>query len=78
MKHDSIIAGVLYRRDIDSLMIKNMTADVFRVWSPETKQVSALTSGDEYPLSPGVMIEFQKENPRIVGEIFDVRIRKID
>lgn len=78
MKHDSIITGVLYRRDIDSLMIKNMTADVFRVWSPETKQVSALTSGDEYPLSPGVMIEFQKENPRIVGEIFDVRIRKID
>lgn len=78
MKHDSIIAGVLYRRDIDSLMIKNMTADVFRVWSPETKQVSTLTSGDEYPLSPGVMIEFQKENPRIVGEIFDVRIRKID
>ena len=78
MWNDSIIAGIVYRREVDSLMIKNMTADNFRVWSPETKQLSILTSGDEYPLSPGVMIEFQKENPRTVGIIFDARISNID
>ena len=78
MWNDSIIAGIVYRREVDSFMIKNMTADNFRVWSPETKQLSILTSGDEYPLSPGVMIEFQKENPRTVGIIFDARISNID
>ena len=70
------MAGITYNKQLDSLMIRNMTNTTWRGWSPKTKQLSDIPSGKEYPIFPGVMIEFQKENPRIVGEIFDARVKQ--
>lgn len=73
-QYGKIIGGITYNKQLDSLMIRNMTNTTWRGWSPKTKQLSDIPSGKEYPISLGVMIEFQKENPRIVGEIFDARV----
>lgn len=35
------------------------------------RQLTDVGKGQEYPLEPGVMIEFQRDQPKIVGEIFD-------
>lgn len=75
-QYGKIMAGITYNKQFDSLMIRNMTNTTWRGWSPKTKQLSDIPSGKEYPIFPGVMIEFQKENPRIVGEIFDARVRQ--
>lgn len=74
------VAGIIYNKQLDSLMIRNMTNTTWRAWSPKTKQCSDIPSGKEYPIFPGVLIEFQKEKiherPRIVGEIFDARVKE--
>lgn len=75
-QYGKIIGGITYNKQLDSLMIRNMTNTTWRGWSPKSKQLSDIPSGKEYPISPGVMIEFQKENPRIVGEIFDARVKQ--
>lgn len=75
-QYRKIIGGITYNKQLDSLMIRNMTNTTWRGWSPKSKQLSDISSGKEYPISPGVMIEFQKENPRIVGEIFDARVKQ--
>jgi hypothetical protein len=76
--YGKIMAGITYKKQLNLLMIRNMTNTTWHGWSPKTKQLSDIPSGKEYPIFPSVMIEFQKENPRIVGEIFDARIRKED
>lgn len=73
-QYGKIIAEIIYNKQLDSLMIRNMTNTTWRGWSSNTKQFSDILSGEEYLISHGVLIEFQKENPRIIGEIFDVRI----
>ena len=73
------VAGITYSKQLDSFMIRNMTNETWRGWSPKTKQCSDILSGKEYPIFPGVLIEFQKkthEKPHIVGEIFDARVKK--
>ena len=73
-QYGKIMAGITYSKQLDSLMIRNMKNTTWRGWSPKNKQLSDIPEGKEYPIFPGVMIEFQKGNPRIVGEIFDARI----
>ena len=70
------MAGITYNKQLDSLMIRNMSNAVWRGWSPKTRQLTDIPGGKEYPIFPGVMIEFQKESPRIVGEIFDAKKSK--
>ena len=73
-QYGKIMAGITYNKQLDSLMIRNMTNTTWRGWSPKTKQLSVIPGGKEFPIFPGVLIEFQKENPRVVGEIFDAKI----
>lgn len=68
-----IMAGITYNKQLDSLMIRNMTDMIWRGWSPVTKQLTDIPKGKEYPIAPGVMIEFQKEKPCIRGKIFDAK-----
>lgn len=77
-QYGKIIAKITYNKQLDSLMICNMTNTTWCGWSPNTEQLSDIPSGKEYPLFPGVLIEFQKEHPRIIGEIFDARTRSSD
>ena len=75
-KYKEIVAGITYNRQLDSLMFRNMTDHTLRGWSPKTRQPSDIRHGEEYPIFPGVKIEFQREssqNPRIVGEVFDAK-----
>ena len=73
-KYGNITAGITYNPEMDSLMIRNMTKEVWRGWSPKTKTLTDIKSGQDYPIAPGTMIEFHKENPRIIGEVFDPRV----
>lgn len=70
------MAGITYNPKLNSLMIRNMTDKTWRGWSPVSKQLSDIPSGKDYPIFPGVMIEFQRENPRIVGELFDAKVKQ--
>ncbi len=72
-KYGNITAGITYDPKIDSLMIRNMTENVWRGYSPKTQVLSDIHGGQDYPIAPGTMIEFHKENPRIIGEISDPR-----
>ena len=72
----NLYAGIVYNKNTGNLMIRNMTSKVWRGYSPDTKQLTDIGKGQDYEIKPGVMIEFQRENPRIVGEIFDPRASK--
>jgi len=67
----TVYAGIVYDKKIDSLAIRNLSTKIWRCYSPVTKQITDIGKGQEFPIQPGVMIEFNRENPRIVGEIFD-------
>lgn len=80
-KYGEIIAGISYSKILNSLVIRNLTDEVWQGWSPQTRQLTEIPKGKEYPISPGVNIQFQKANParrepRIVGEIFNARVRR--
>lgn len=75
-QYGNIVAGIIYNPSVDSLMIRNMTKVTWRGWNPKTRQLSDIPSGKEYPIFPGVMIEFQKDKPRIIGEIFDAKVKQ--
>lgn len=71
--YGKMLAGITYNKQLDSLMIRNMSDEIWRGYSPRTKQLTNVGKGQEYPIFPGVMIEFHKENPRIIGEIFNAK-----
>ena len=75
-QYGTMMAGITYNQQLDSLMIRNLTNHIWRGWSPKTRQLTDIGHGDEYPIFPGVMIEFQKENPRIIGEVFDAKVKQ--
>ena len=78
-QYGEIMACIIYNnKQLDLLKIHNMTNTIWRGWSPKTRQLTDIHGGKEYYVSPGVMIVFKKENPRIVGVIFDARIRNED
>ncbi|MCR4739481.1 MAG: hypothetical protein K5886_04380 [Lachnospiraceae bacterium] len=66
-----IYGGIVYDKNIKSLAIRNMSPKIWTCYSPVTKQKSDLERGQEFPISPGVQILFQRENPKIVGVVFD-------
>ncbi len=74
-QYANITAGIVYDKKIDKLMIRNMTNKVWRGYSPDTKKLTDIAKGQEYPLYPGVMIEFQHEAPRIIGEVFNTCLK---
>lgn len=76
LQYENMVGGITYNKQLDSLMIRNLTNATWRGWSPKTKQYSDIPGGKEYPIFPGVRIEFQKENPCIVGEIFDASVKQ--
>ena len=71
LQYGKLFAGIVYDSKTGKLAIRNMTNKAWRGYCPETKQLTTIEKGQEYPLSPGVKIEFQHEEPRIIGEIFD-------
>ena len=64
-------AGILYNDKTKTLMIRNLTNKTWRGWSPKDKVLTSIGPGMDYPVFPGVQIEFQKENPQIKGIVFD-------
>ena len=70
-QYASVSAGIVYDRNSDRLLIRNLTSRIWRCYSPVSGQLTDVGKGQEYPLEPGVMIEFQRDQPKIVGEIFD-------
>ncbi|MCR5734740.1 MAG: hypothetical protein K6G22_09070 [Lachnospiraceae bacterium] len=67
----TIHGGVVYDRNIDKLALRNMSNRIWRCYDPVTKQITNLEKGQDFPIYHGVQIEFQREKPKIVGEIFD-------
>lgn len=75
-QYASISAGIVYDKKSDRMLIRNLTSKIWRCYNPESRQLTDVGKGQEYPLYPGVMIEFQREQPKIVGEIFDPTAKK--
>lgn len=69
------VAGILDNQQLGVLTLRNLTNEAFRGWSPKTKQWTVIPEGKDYPVFPGVKIEF-REKPCITGEVFDVRVRR--
>ncbi len=72
-QYGTLMGGITYDKKTDQMMLRNVSNKIWRCYSPVTKQVVNIGKGQEHPLFPGVMIEFQRENPRIVGDVFDPR-----
>lgn len=70
-KYNVKVGKIVYDRESDQFKIVNLSPVVWRCYSPVTGQVSEVGKEASHPLFDGVMIEFQRENPKIVGEIFD-------
>lgn len=70
-QYAKVDGGIVYDKRIDRLALRNLTDQIWRCYSPKTKQLTDLSKGQEFPLEPGVAIEFHRENPKIIGEIFD-------
>lgn len=70
-QYAKVDGGIVYDKRIDRLTLRNLTDQIWRCYSPKTKQLTDLSKGQEFPLEPGVAIEFHRENPKIIGEIFD-------
>lgn len=70
-KYANRIAGILYDEKIDRFRIVNLTDKIWRYYSPITEQKKNVSKGESYPLFHGVKIEFQRENPKIIGEIIN-------
>lgn len=67
------VGGIVYDKKTDRLMIRNLTDQVWRCYTPDTKQLTNIGKGQEHPVYPGVMIEFQRLRPKIVGEVVKTR-----
>lgn len=75
-QYTNVSAGIVYDRKTDKMWIRNLTSKIWRCYSPSTQQLTDVGKGQEYPLDLGVMIEFQREKPRIVGEVFAPTAKK--
>ncbi len=69
--YSRLIAGIVYNKVYDKLFIRNLSTKIWRCYSPVTGQITEVGNKQEYPIEHGVIIEFQREQPKIVGEIFD-------
>jgi len=70
-----IDGGIVYDKDIDKLLIRNLSDQVWHCTSPNTNIAVDLGKGQEFPLEAGVQIVFSRANPEIIGEIIDLRKR---
>lgn len=68
-QYAQIMGGIVYDKNSGRLMLRNLTSQVWKFFSPDTRKVIEVGKGEEHPVYPGVMIEFQHEKPKIVGEI---------
>lgn len=68
-QYGEILGGIVYNKSLGKLMLRNLSTQVWKFYSPDTKQIVSVETGQEHPVYPGVMIEFQHEKPKIVGEI---------
>lgn len=75
-EYATIVGGIVYDKQSDKMKIRNMSSKIWRCYDPTTKQLTDVGKGQEYPLFPGVMIEFHRDQPKIVGEIFDPKASK--
>lgn len=69
--YKSKIAGILYNRQSGQMEIRNLTDKVWRCFDPKTSTLTNIGKDQQYPIYPGVMIQFQHDPPKTVGEIFD-------
>ena len=69
----TISAGIVYDQTLKKLCVRNLTDRVWRCYSDRDKKLTNVGKEEQYPLEEGVMIEFQRDEPRIVGTVFDPR-----
>ena len=70
-EYATIVGGIVYDKQTDRMKVRNMSSIIWRCYDPTTKQLTDIGKGQEYPLFSGVMIEFHRDQPKIVGEISD-------
>ena len=75
-EYATIVGGIVYDKQTDRMKIRNMSSKIWRCYDPTTKQLTDVGKGQEYPVFPGVMIEFHRDQPKIVGEISDPKATK--
>ena len=75
-EYATIVGGIVYDKQANKMKIRNMSSKVWRCYDPTTKQLTDVGKGQEYPLFPGAMIEFHRDQPKIVGEISDPKANK--
>lgn len=75
-EYATIVGGIVYDKQTDRMKIRNMSSKIWRCYDPTTKQLTDVGKGQEYPVFLGVMIEFHRDQPKIVGEISDPKATK--
>lgn len=75
-EYATVVGGIVYDKNTDELYVRNLSSKVWRCYDPKSKQLTDVGKGQQYPLFPGVMIEFHRDQPKIVGEVFDPRASK--
>jgi len=70
-QYAKVCAGITYNQQKDCLALRNLTDQIWHCRSPKAGQTVAIGQGQEFPLEPGAMIGIRRENPTIIGEIFD-------
>lgn len=75
-EYATVVGGIVYDKNTDKLYVRNLSSKVWRCYDPKSKQLTDVGKGQQYPLFPGMMIEFHRDQPKIVGEVFDPRVGK--
>ena len=70
-QYANVDGEIVYDKQIDKLTMRNLTDQIWRCYSPQTKQLTDLSKGQDFPLEPGAAIEFRRKSPKIIGKIFD-------
>ena len=69
--HSNIVGDIVDNGEENCLSLRNLSNYIWRCYSPKTKQLTELRKRQEFLLEPGAAIEFQRENPKIIGEIIN-------
>jgi len=72
-QYAKVSADVVYDKNQDCFALRNLTDQIWHCRSPKTGQTVIIGKGEDFPLEPHAMIGIKRENPTIIGEIFDPR-----
>ena len=71
--YDKLVAGIVYDKASGKFMIRNLSGKVWKGYDPETGALTDIAKNQQFPVYPGVQIQFQSERPKIVGKIIEGR-----